>query len=321
MVKKPFIVLILVASMILFGSYSFYSKTNKASSLEKPNVSSKNSQINISKIPNPMNEKLINEIKNRKKSKKWMEKESKVFNQKDKLTLFDKIQVHTVKFGENLSVIAKKYNIDIDTLLGANDISNMNNIKPGMELKILPVKGLLYKLGPGESLWQIAHKFDVKLNKVVEANNIQKPEQVKLDKLLILPGAVPEFGYKERLKKRFISPVIARISSPFGRRWGKMHEGIDYAVQHGTSIKAAREGRVVYSGWARGYGKVVILEHRKGLRTLYAHNSKLLVHSGERVYRGEIITKSGNTGRSTGPHLHFEIQINGRPVNPLNYFL
>jgi murein DD-endopeptidase MepM/ murein hydrolase activator NlpD len=98
-----------------------------------------------------------------------------------------------------------------------------------------------------------------------------------------------------------------------------MHEGIDYAVNTGTGVRASRSGKVVYSGWASGYGETIIIEHQKGIRTLYAHNSRLLAHSGEWVEQGEVIARSGNTGHSTGPHLHFEIQINGKPVNPLSY--
>jgi murein DD-endopeptidase MepM/ murein hydrolase activator NlpD len=84
-------------------------------------------------------------------------------------------------------------------------------------------------------------------------------------------------------------------------------------------VKASGEGRVVYSGWARGYGKTIIIEHQKGMRTLYAHNSKLIVNTGDRVSKGDLIAKSGNTGNTTGPNVHFEVQVNGRPVDPLSY--
>lgn len=233
--------------------------------------------------------------------------------------LIEQIKIHVVEKGESLWTISRKYDLDIDTLIGANEINNMNRIKPGMRLQILPIKGILYKISPGESLWSISRRFKISLNKIIEANNIANPDMVKPGKLLILPGAKPEFSYKDRLQRKFIKPVNARISSGYGMRWGRMHEGIDFAVNVGTNIVAAGAGKVIYSGWASGYGNTIIIEHRRGLRTLYAHNSRLLAHSGEWVERGEIIAKSGNTGRSTGPHLHFEIQINGRPVNPLNY--
>lgn len=236
-----------------------------------------------------------------------------------RVPLLDKVKDHVVRKGDTLWDIARSYDIDIDTIIGANDINNMNRIKVGDVLRILPVKGIVYKIGPGESLWTIAKQFDISINSIVEANLIKDPDLVQPGTILILPGARPELGYQERLQKKFIKPVHARISSHFGGRWGRMHEGIDYAVNIGTPIKAASSGKVIYSGWARGYGKTIIIEHRKGLRTLYAHNSTLLVKSGDWVRRGEVISKSGNTGKSTGPHLHFEIQINGKPVNPLSY--
>ncbi|MFP4016189.1 MAG: peptidoglycan DD-metalloendopeptidase family protein [Halanaerobiales bacterium] len=237
----------------------------------------------------------------------------------ERVSLVEEIFVHRVSRGDNLWVIANKYDINIDTLIGANDITNMNKIQIGDELRILPIKGILYKINPGESLWTISRKFDITIKSIVEANAIVNPDLVKPGVSLILPGARPEFGYSDRLSKRFIKPINARISSYFGPRWGKQHEGIDWAVNVGTKVRAARSGKVIYSDWASGYGYTVVIEHQKGVRTLYAHNSKLLVHGGQWVEQGQVISLSGNTGRSTGPHLHFEIQINGRPVNPLNY--
>ncbi len=233
--------------------------------------------------------------------------------------LMEQFEFHIVQNGETLWSIAQKHGINIDTLIGANNIDNMNRIKPGDSLLILPVKGILYKIGPGQSIEGLAENFNIEVSTIRTSNNIGSNAEVQTGRLVLLPGAKPEFGYKDRLEKMLIAPVNARISSYYGRRWGRMHEGVDYAVNIGTPIRAAGAGRVVFSGWSSGYGKAVIIEHRKGLRTLYAHNSQLLVHVGQYVERNEVISKSGNTGRSTGPHLHFEVQINSRAVNPLNY--
>ncbi|MFW5998737.1 MAG: peptidoglycan DD-metalloendopeptidase family protein [Bacillota bacterium] len=249
--------------------------------------------------------------------------ENKSHNDKDSLDknipLVNKITEHRVKNGENLWTIAQKYNIDIDTIIGANDITNMNRIQKNDILKILPEKGIIYKINPGENLWTISRQFDIAIDKITKANDISNPDLVKPGAVLVLPGVTPEFSYKERLNDNFIQPVNGRISSNFGMRWGSKHEGIDFAVNTGTKIKAAKAGRIIYSDWASGYGHTVIIEHRKGVRTLYGHNSKLLVQGGQYVERGEVIALSGNSGRSTGPHLHFEIQINGKPVDPLPY--
>jgi murein DD-endopeptidase MepM/ murein hydrolase activator NlpD len=245
--------------------------------------------------------------------------EDDVFQQKEAPHLIDRIKVHTVRSGETLWDIAQKHGINIDSLIGANNISNMNSIKPGQEFQILPVKGILYRVSPGESISSIADKFNISTRTILKDNNIKSASNLKIDQTLILRGAKPEFSYRDRLEKKFMYPIKTRITSYYGPRWGRMHEGIDFAAPMGSPIRAVSSGRVVYSGWAGGYGKVVIIEHQKGLRTLYAHNSQLLVREREMVGKGEIISRSGNTGNSTGPHLHFEVQVNGRPENPLNY--
>ncbi|MEM7555385.1 MAG: peptidoglycan DD-metalloendopeptidase family protein [Cyanobacteria bacterium P01_A01_bin.84] len=121
-------------------------------------------------------------------------------------------------------------------------------------------------------------------------------------------------------------PTDARISSPYGYRthpvlgYRRLHTGMDFAASYGTNIRAANSGTVIYSGWYGGYGKAVIINHGKGITTLYGHNSKLYVSEGDTVKRGQPISAVGSTGLSTGPHLHFEVRKNGTPVNPANYF-
>ena len=100
-----------------------------------------------------------------------------------------------------------------------------------------------------------------------------------------------------------------------------MHYGLDIAVPTGTPIRAAAAGRVTFAGRRGGYGYLVIIDHGKGVETRYAHNSKLLVSAGDRVERGQIIARSGNTGNSTGPHLHFEIRYRAKAVDPYKYLI
>jgi murein DD-endopeptidase MepM/ murein hydrolase activator NlpD len=116
-----------------------------------------------------------------------------------------------------------------------------------------------------------------------------------------------------------IWPVNAPITSPFGWRWGRMHTGIDLGAAYGTPIAAAAAGSVIYAGWLGGYGNLTVIDHGGGLDTAYAHQSRIAVSAGESVAQGQIIGYVGSTGHSTGPHLHFEVRVNGQPVDPLGY--
>ncbi len=116
-----------------------------------------------------------------------------------------------------------------------------------------------------------------------------------------------------------IWPVLGPVTSPFGVRWGRMHEGIDIAAPVGTAIRAAAGGTVIHAGWLGGYGNLVIIDHGNGIATAYGHQSSVAVGSGQAVAQGQTIGYVGSTGHSTGPHLHFEVRVNGAPVDPLGY--
>lgn len=132
-----------------------------------------------------------------------------------------------------------------------------------------------------------------------------------------------------KLVSGFMKPIAGRVTSPFGWRIHPIfksrtfHSGLDIAGPYGSSVRASNSGRVIYSGWYGGYGKVVILDHGRyngvPITTLYAHLSSFIVGVGDYVAKGQTIAREGSTGYSTGPHLHFEVRINGQPCNPLNY--
>jgi len=117
----------------------------------------------------------------------------------------------------------------------------------------------------------------------------------------------------------FVWPVHGILTSSFGWRWGRMHEGIDLAVGNGTPVVAAAAGTVIVAGWMGGYGNLVVVDHGNGVSTAYGHNTSVTVGAGQSVAQGQLIAYSGNTGHSTGPHVHFEVRINGSPVDPLGY--
>ena len=118
---------------------------------------------------------------------------------------------------------------------------------------------------------------------------------------------------------RFIWPVNGTFTSPFGYRWGRLHAGIDIAVPEGTPIRAADGGTVAIAGWTGGYGNYTCINHGGGVSTCYGHQSRIAVSVGQSVSQGQVIGYSGNTGNSTGPHLHFEVRIGGNPVDPMGY--
>ena len=238
------------------------------------------------------------------------------------------VVTHVVKSGETAWDIAKAYGVDVDTIVGCNDLVDIDRLKVGQELKILTIKGVLHTVRQSESLWEIARDYKVDVDTIVQANNLTDPGRLQPKQELVIPGAKPRViaGQQRRplvangrLQKAFEWPVHGPISSRFGRRWGRMHEGLDIAVNTGTPVKAAAAGKVTFAGWNGAYGYLVKIDHGNGVETRYAHNSRLLVKAGDKVTAGQVIARSGNTGRSTGPHVHFEIRLNGRAYNPLDY--
>lgn len=240
---------------------------------------------------------------------------------------------YAVQSGETISAIAKKFNISVNTILWANNLSANSLIKPGLKLIILPVSGVLHQVKKGETLSALSKKYGIEVNKILIANQIITEEQISIGQNLIIPGGTikqtspaANNSLASNLRKKsnetkaggYIWPTSARrITQYFGWR----HNGLDIAGPIGTSIFAAKNGKVITAGWNRGgYGNYIILQHSDGTKTLYAHMTKLYVNVGEQIEQGTVIGAMGSTGRSTGPHLHFEIIINGKRVNPLSYF-
>jgi murein DD-endopeptidase MepM/ murein hydrolase activator NlpD len=143
----------------------------------------------------------------------------------------------------------------------------------------------------------------------VLAERIRQAQQQSSSVPVVVPSGSGVLGW----------PVSGPVTSGFGLRWGRMHEGIDIAVAEGTPVRAAGAGTVIYAGWMGGYGNLVVVDHGNGLSTAYAHNSSLGVGVGQSVTAGQVVSYSGNTGNSTGPLVHFEVRVNGSAVDPLGY--
>lgn len=184
-----------------------------------------------------------------------------------------------------------------------------------------------HKVQHGDTLWDISRKYGVSVEDIVTANAIKNANLIREGQTLRIPSAtVPaagedrrriELASRGRLSSQLAFPLRARISSRFGTRWGRLHEGVDFAAPTGTPVRAAAAGVVSYSGWARGYGRLIVVDHGNGVTTYYAHNSQNLVGVGQRVVTGATIAAVGATGDATGPNLHFEVRIDGEAYDPL----
>ena len=146
------------------------------------------------------------------------------------------------------------------------------------------------------------------------------------DETIIMESSVPQaIEYIEEEQDveeetNFIKPIRAGVlTSRYGTRWGRLHGGIDIADKTGTEIYASKAGEVVYAGWCGNYGNLVRIKHADGYETYYAHCSSILVSVGDQVAQNQLIARMGMTGNATGPHVHFEIRINGQVVNPYSY--
>lgn len=227
---------------------------------------------------------------------------------------------YTVKNGDTLSSIAIRYRVPASLIAASSSIETQTKLKPGQKLLIPDRPGLVYRFKAGDRLAEIAARYQVGLEDIIADN----PELADLD--MIEPGArvfLPNAKIPEPPPTWF-KPAWGRFTSGFGYRrdpllghWS-MHSGVDIAIAY-APVRAAREGQVMYVGDLGGYGRVVLIRHEGGYKTLYAHLSQLKVRRGQFVSAGAVIGISGNTGRSTGPHLHFEVIKNDRPVNPRKY--
>lgn len=250
-------------------------------------------------------------------------------------TLISKnIQNYIVQSGDTLSAIAEKFGVSINTILWENNLSLNSYIRPGDKLAILPVTGVSYNIKSGDTLSKVAAEFGTTIDKISSFNNIDPGAVLAVRQKIIIPDG--KLGYTNIAPSRSIPSLKNIFSASNGKasdndflwpsvskritqyyHWG--HHAIDIGAKSGTPIYACRGGRVERAGWSTGYGYNIIIDHGGGVKTLYAHASKLYVKRGDQVSQGEVVGAVGSTGWSTGPHIHLEIRINGSKVNPLSY--
>ncbi len=257
-----------------------------------------------------------------------------------------KIISYTIKSGDTISAIARYFGISINTILWANHLTAYSLIRPGDKLSILPTSGVLYTAQSGDTISGLSARYKIAINKILAANKLSTG--LKIGQKIIIPGGRyirPYVATTRRTTRSAINTSYTGLStihnlirtsntrvSPSGLIWPTVghvitqyyswhHHGVDIANRIGTPIFAAASGRVIIAqgGWNGGYGNTVLLNNGNGIETRYGHASRLLVRPGEYVKRGQTIALMGSTGNSTGPHLHFEVLINGIRRNPLNY--
>ena len=236
-------------------------------------------------------------------------------------------QEFTIQGGQTLSEIAEIHNISMSTLASFNKVSNARTLQAGAVYRVPDREGLLHTIKTGDTVATLAKQYGVSEHAILDTNNLESGA-LSIGEDLFVPGAsLGDFDLRLVLGELFAWPVGgSRFTSGFGYRRDpftgirRFHYGIDLVGSRGAPIRAAMEGRVSYVGeQSGGYGKYVIIKHPGGFQTLYAHLSGHNTRSGSYVARGEVIGWQGNTGRSTGEHLHFSIIHNGKFVNPRQY--
>jgi murein DD-endopeptidase MepM/ murein hydrolase activator NlpD len=244
----------------------------------------------------------------------------------------DKIIDYVVQPGDVLGTIASKFGININTLIWENNLSYYSTIRPGQTLKILPINGLTHKIKKGETLKSIANTYKADVNKIIEFNKLASADDLQINEQLIVPGGVkqavaaqPTYSVTKIFSAPAAAPSGSKLQWPTNsyritQYYSWLHTGLDIGNPTGNPVYASEDGKIIRAGWNNsGYGYFIEIDHGNGLHTLYAHLSKIYVKVGEIISRSQVIGAIGSTGRSTGPHLHFEVRVNGSRVNPLGY--
>ena len=234
---------------------------------------------------------------------------------------------YRVRSGDSVATVAKRFGLFVDTIISANGISGTSALKPGVQLRIPNINGLVYKVRSADNLSSISKRFKIDATRIVDANDLGSSRLVA-GKALFIPGArLPAAEIRQALGQKVAWPVRGPLSSVFGYRddpftgVSRFHAGIDIVVNSGTPVRAAMDGKASDSGYNANYGNYVILNHADGFQTLYGHLTSASVSVGSTVAQGSVIGISGNTGYSTGPHLHFGLFRRSHPLNPLKYLL
>lgn len=230
------------------------------------------------------------------------------------------ITEYEVVSGDTLGSIAEKFNISVETILWANDLNSKSKIIVGQKLVILPVSGISYKVKKGDTIGGLAARFGVTERDIVDFNKTDGDKLI-IGETIVIPGGKiitknNTTGTKNNTNTSKQTSIISSFARPIagGIKTQGTHgyNAIDIGAPVGTSVFASLDGVVTLirggNAWNGGYGNYIVIKHANGVQTLYAHLDSISVSTGQKVNKGQFIGRSGNTGRSTGPHLHFEVR-------------
>lgn len=229
------------------------------------------------------------------------------------------ISVYVVRPADSLSQIAEMFGVTTNTVLWANDIRDANTIQPGDTLVILPITGVQHEVKDGDTIASLAKKYEGDVDEILAYNQLDSADSVTAGDIIVIPGGEVEAPAPVRKSATPTKVTGAARSDHFAHplpgatRTQGIHgyNAVDLAAGYGTPIRAAAAGEVIVAkgaGWNGGYGNYLVVRHGNGTQTLYAHNSSNAVSIGQYVAQGQTIGYVGNSGRSTGAHLHFEVR-------------
>jgi murein DD-endopeptidase MepM/ murein hydrolase activator NlpD len=232
---------------------------------------------------------------------------------------------YTVRTGDTVDRIAKRFSLRQDTVISANNLSSASSIRPGIVLRIPTLNGISHKVRSGDSLSSLSKRYGIEITQIVDANDLESGV-LGVGQSLFIPNArLSAASISNFYGESFLWPARGSISSPFGYRANPFtglktyHSAIDIVVHSGTKVRATAAGTVADTGYNSVFGNYIILKHSGGYQSLYAHLSSIGVKEGAQVSQSAIIGLSGNTGQSTGPHLHFSIFKSGKALDPVRY--
>ena len=261
---------------------------------------------------------------------------------KNSLELFPSLHIPGIQFsvyhtlpGDTFVGLAQRFNLLETTLRSLNQFNDERQPPADSRLLVPSKDGIFHVARTGQGLTDIAKAYGIPLKAILSANKKKDDHDLQDDDILYLPGA----NYLSRsanqwiclsaleIHKGFLKPTTGRFADGFGERMHPLthrltfHEGLDLAPGWRARVVASQDGRVLFAGMRAGYGRLIIIDHGGDLTSWYAHLDEILVKSQQRVHRGDLIGKVGKSGRTTGPHLHFEVRLSNVPQNPLLYLV